>query len=276
MSKDAYFFPHDSNARHDPKILKMRSHYKLEGFGLYWAIIEMMREQDDYLLQIDEDSIKGYSLDLNITPELLNKYLNDCINNFNLFQSNNNFIWSDSLIRRMSNYDEKSDKARESANIRWGKTQSERKANALPTQSERINGKNDQQKTPNLDTNNANAMQTQCDGNASKVQYSKVKESIEDYIYNNIPDFIDKELFIDYLEMRTKKKIPNTLRCIKLAFSRLLEMKEKGFNPNKSIENSILNGWQGLFPPKDDYSKNNTKKTFNNKDKFDDIPEENK
>ena len=49
MSKDAYYFPHDSNARHDPKIVAMTAVYGMAGYGYYWAIIEILREQKDYL-----------------------------------------------------------------------------------------------------------------------------------------------------------------------------------------------------------------------------------
>ena len=48
MSKDAYYFPHDSNARHDPKIIAMTSVYGMEGYAWYWVIVEMLREQESY------------------------------------------------------------------------------------------------------------------------------------------------------------------------------------------------------------------------------------
>lgn len=151
MPKDAYFFSHDSNARHDPKILKMRSVYKLEGLGLYWSIIEMMREQDDYKLPITNGSLPAYAFDLHCEESLLNQYINDCIEKFNLFQTDGDNIWSLSLLRRMEGYDRKSDQAREAANIRW---QSERNADALHTQSERNASKVKYSKVNNIKENN--------------------------------------------------------------------------------------------------------------------------
>jgi len=50
MKKDAYYFSHDSNARHDPNICEMRLNYGMEGYGLYWVMIEMMREQENNFL----------------------------------------------------------------------------------------------------------------------------------------------------------------------------------------------------------------------------------
>ena len=54
MAKETYYFSHDSNAITDTKILNMRADYGLEGYGLFWAIIEMMRNEESYKLQADK------------------------------------------------------------------------------------------------------------------------------------------------------------------------------------------------------------------------------
>lgn len=46
--KDAYFFSHDCNARNDPKILALRSVYGAEGYGVYFMLVEILREQPEY------------------------------------------------------------------------------------------------------------------------------------------------------------------------------------------------------------------------------------
>ncbi len=253
MPKDAYFFPHDCNARHDPKILKMRTGYKLEGLGLYWAIIEMMREQEGYMLPIDNGSIQAYALDLNCTPELLTSYITDCVSKFNLFQSDDHFLWSDSLLRRMSRFDEKSEQARGAALRRWSKdmrTQCERNADAMPTQSERINDENLSQPSKELGSDNADAMPTQSERNASKVKYSTVHKSTVDNIIK-LPNFIDKDLWDDFMEIRKKKRIPNTDRAKRLLIDRLSQFQNDGYNPNKIIEESIMRGWTGVFAHKE-------------------------
>ena len=35
------YFPHDSNARNDIKLIKLRSKYGYEGYGVYFALIEL-------------------------------------------------------------------------------------------------------------------------------------------------------------------------------------------------------------------------------------------
>ncbi len=119
--KDTYYFSHDANARNDPKILMMRSIYSYEGYGWYWAIIEIMREQKDYKLKIAYNAIyKGLAVQLQTTPEKMEEFIKDCTH-FELFNTDNEYIWSDSLNKRMAIKDKKSEKARESAKARWGK-----------------------------------------------------------------------------------------------------------------------------------------------------------
>lgn len=48
MSKDAYYFSHDSNAKDDPKCMLLIDQLGLEGYGIYWVLIEVLRDQPDY------------------------------------------------------------------------------------------------------------------------------------------------------------------------------------------------------------------------------------
>jgi len=47
MDKDAYYFPHFSNARHDRKIKRMVKELGIEGYGIYFMLLEVLREQQD-------------------------------------------------------------------------------------------------------------------------------------------------------------------------------------------------------------------------------------
>ena len=124
MAKEAYYFSHDSNARHDPKITAMRGVYGSEGYGWWWMLVEMMREADEYKLDIKSKyAFNAYAMQLQCECNAIASFVHDCINEFNLFSSDGEHFWSDSLLRRMEIRDEKSKKARESANARWKKQQ---------------------------------------------------------------------------------------------------------------------------------------------------------
>lgn len=45
--KDAYYFPHFCNARHDRKIKRLRKELGLEGYGIFFMLLEVLREQTD-------------------------------------------------------------------------------------------------------------------------------------------------------------------------------------------------------------------------------------
>jgi len=156
MAKDAYYFSHDSNASQDPKILVMCSVYKAEGYGWYWMLVEMMREQEDYRLPIKgKYIINALALKMYADAERLHQFIDDCVKEFDLFKTDDSFIWSESLIKRMQGFDIKREKARLSALKRWHKNepeQCERNANVPKTDALRVK--------------------------ESKVNKSKVKESI--------------------------------------------------------------------------------------------------
>ena len=42
MEKDAFYFPHFSNARTDRKLRRVRKDLGLEGYGIYFMLLEVM------------------------------------------------------------------------------------------------------------------------------------------------------------------------------------------------------------------------------------------
>ncbi len=135
--KEVYYFPHDANARHDPNILQMRSVYGAEGYGWYWMLVEKMREENSYKLRLNgKHSINGVAIELCSEPENIKRFIDDCINEFELFRTDGEYFWSDSLLRRMALREEKSFKARIGAMARWEKER-EKDANAVQSQCER-------------------------------------------------------------------------------------------------------------------------------------------
>jgi hypothetical protein len=46
--KDAFYFPHFSNARIDRKLRRVRKDLGLEGYGIYFMLLEVLREQKEF------------------------------------------------------------------------------------------------------------------------------------------------------------------------------------------------------------------------------------
>ena len=100
MSKDAFYFKHDSNARNDEKLLELRRRFGMEGYGIYWAIIEKMREATDYRLNRDYNSI---SWDLRCKESTVKAIVED----YNLFQIDESTFSSKRLTDDMALLDKK-------------------------------------------------------------------------------------------------------------------------------------------------------------------------
>ena len=127
--KDAYYFPHDSNARNDQRLMKVRMQYGMEGYGIYFGIIEILREQENYILH--HSDIESIAFDLRVDVEKLN----DIIHNHWLFEARfdanaeEGYFYSKSLKRRMEKLDLIKEKRAEAGRI-GGKSSSKSKASA--------------------------------------------------------------------------------------------------------------------------------------------------
>jgi hypothetical protein len=161
MKKEAYYFSHDSNAKDDPKILQLRMELGWEGYGLFWALIELLRNESDHRMRTHYKSI---AFALQTHEDSIKKIIND----FNLFEIEDDYFWSESLLKRMELKEERSEKARESAKKRWNK---DIDANAMPTHSER----------------NADAMQLkESKGKEIKEKENKVNEDSHNAIFREL------------------------------------------------------------------------------------------
>ena len=151
--KKTFYFSHDYNARSDPKLIKLRAKYGMEGIGVYWCLIEMLYEQGG---EIKTEDIETIAFELRIQHELLNSIIKD----FNLFKINSKNFYSASVKNRLTTQKNITKKRKEAALRRW-KSINKDDANAMQMQC----------------NSNTNAMQMQCNSNAIKRKESKVKES---------------------------------------------------------------------------------------------------
>jgi DnaD/phage-associated family protein len=158
MSKVSIFFSHDTNASQDPKILQMCSVYKAEGYGWFWMLVEKMAEQENYKLPIDgKYTIDAYAMRMYCDSNTLHNFIDDCIKEFKLFNSDGKFLWSESLNRRMQYFEIKSEIGKKAAEARWQKRKELSDSNALAMQPHSVGNTNKQNKLNELNKiNNIN------------------------------------------------------------------------------------------------------------------------
>lgn len=126
------FFSHDENALSDPKIMSMMSVYGFEGYGRFWALVELLRREDSYKINMNKRtfyvSIAHY---LRWNDQDAKQFIDDCIREFELFNSDGEYFWSESLNNRMMMMEQKSEARSNAANARWSKKQQEQTQEAL-------------------------------------------------------------------------------------------------------------------------------------------------
>ncbi len=118
------YFPHDSNARNSDKLIRLRMRHKAAGYGVFFMILERLREEPSYM------SVKDYNMiafDLREDASLIKSVIED----FGLFvfTEDGKYFYSESFKKRMEFKDDKSKKRSEAGKIglakRWGKKESE-------------------------------------------------------------------------------------------------------------------------------------------------------
>jgi len=116
--KETPWFPHDSNARNDEKLLAVRMRLGIEGYGLYFMILERLRDETDFMSVTDYNVI---AFDFRSSSEKVKAVVCD----FGLFQftEDGKYFYSESLNERMIPV-ENSRRQRSEA----GKTSAERRA----------------------------------------------------------------------------------------------------------------------------------------------------
>lgn len=105
MAKDAYYFPHDSNARTDPKLTTLMADYGLLGYAYYFILIEILREQEYYRLR--QTHSNALAIAWQLPTERIAPILRDFSEIGLITISDDGFIFSESLNRRMAEFDRK-------------------------------------------------------------------------------------------------------------------------------------------------------------------------
>ena len=120
MIKDAFYFPHDANARRDPKLVRLRIKAGWKAIGLYWALIEILREQPTYSLAESDDLIPLLCLEMNIEDDEAKTFI-ALLDKLALIDRDEGDIFSPSLIRRMKEIDGRRSVMSDLAKHRWEK-----------------------------------------------------------------------------------------------------------------------------------------------------------
>lgn len=193
MVKDTFYFSHDYNARNDPKIKRLLAKHGMVGLGVFWAIIEDLYNNAN-ALPTDYDSI---AFDLRTDKSIIESVIKD----FDLFIIDQSDFGSVSVERRLNDRNAKSEKARNSANIRWSKLKID--ANALQTHSDRNAIKESIVKENKVKDNGEFELFWNLYGKKEKrrdaeIKFLKLKPEDVQEIFKTLPAFLIKHKEIQY------------------------------------------------------------------------------
>jgi hypothetical protein len=227
MPKDTFYFSHDYNVRNDEKIKRLIRKHGMQGYGVFWAIIEDLYNNAN-ALRTDYD---GIAYDLRSDSEIVASVIND----FDLFVFNGDFFGSNSVQERLDQRNSKSESARKSASYRW---------------------------------ENANALQTQSEGNAKKERKGKEIKGNKIYYRDNvslfekentnlITEFGEKEVseMYDYLSAYKIEKSYKTksdyLTIKRWVVDAVKKQNKTGFSKNGNTYQNQLEAARKAFKPQE-------------------------
>lgn len=154
MNRENIYFSHDANAMSDPKCMLLVDQLGMEGYGMFWGLVEMLRQQP------------GYKLPLILLPAIADRFkvseskIRTVVSAYGLFVvENEEFFFSRSLCDRMELMQERRAR-RQLAGIKSGEA---RRAKAIAPKNEQC-------------SNNVQAMFEQCSNNTEQRKEKKRNE----------------------------------------------------------------------------------------------------
>lgn len=67
----------------------------------------------------------------------------------------------------------------------------------------------------------------------------------------DLPSWVPLEAWIAWLEMRMKKRVPNTERALRISLAKLGRLRAAGADPEQVIDQSTERGWTTFYPYRD-------------------------
>lgn len=190
MKEPIYYFPHNYNARNDPKLQDLMMDLGAEGVGIYWCLVEMLYEQCGYL---PFSSLKNIAYTLHTDKDKVGRVICD----FDLFereQDDNGDIrfFSPAVLRKLdeikSLIEKKSRAGKASAQSRMARKESSLNEARRVSENEQVSNTcstDDEQETNTCSTNKIKL-------NKTKLNEIKLKENSSSFTSEE-----EKESFLE-------------------------------------------------------------------------------
>ena len=208
------WFKHDYKARTHPTMQRILMKWDWNGIGVYWALIEMLYENDG---RLELSECESYAFALRLDSEWLAKFIKEC----NAFEFDGDIFYSTTVHERLESRGDISQKRSNSAKKRW---------------------------------DNANALQPDSKSNAIREEKSREEENREeknvkrkrftaptfDEVKLEMGDDLESEKFIDFYASKGWKVGKNPMVDWKASVRTWKRNSDKFNKPKAKVD---WNGW---------------------------------
>lgn len=211
------WFKHQSNARNDERLSRLEDKCGLEGYGFYFKMLEIVAEVIDITDRHEVTySLSRWGRQANISTKKY-LYLVQCCADVGLM-----------LIQR-------------DADDMTVKIPNLLKYRDNHTKNLQVTNKQDKEEDKEED------IDKELEKTKAKIPSQKAKAFM-------LPDWLPKDIWQSYKSHRVALRAALTIKAEQLAIEQLKGFKSLGYDPVEIINNTILNGWKGLFEPKNNRS----------------------
>jgi len=216
MQKEAFYFPHFCNARHDRKIRRLRKELGVEGYGIYFMLLETLREQQDLMYPIEDIDLLAEEFGVSEAK------IKATICGYELFELDaDEKFFSPKMLVYLEPYFKMKEQRREAG---------------LKSAAKRL-------------LNDRSTTVQQSKVKESKVNESKVKEISAAPVVLSFRDELWNRWF-SYKKEKRQSYTPSGRETLLAKFE-----SKSDFELQQIIEQSIANNWSGLFPLKQEINK---------------------
>ena len=241
------YFPIDVDFFNDKKIKALKARYGGDGIAFYlYLLTEIYR--NGYYITWDMDSEDSAIADLNISEGFIKQVLTFLVGRSLLtsITTNSDTIITSPVIQKT--YQEAIKGLRRDIEVDpdiWLLNENDTAPFIKVTQKQGLYSKNHSKYGNNGNKNGINDT-NKIKENKKKINKNKTKEGVPPVRYSE-NDKLDKAIH-DYINHRKKVKAPMTDYAIELMLKKLNTLADNDDDRIKILEQSVFNGWKGIFP----------------------------
>jgi hypothetical protein len=126
------YFSHDHNTRNKKKLGAIIHDHKMQGYGLFWVIVEMLHEDTDKWMSLDQVTFNSIAKESLCDVEFVKSFIKQCIEDYGVFIEKDEKFTTERVLRntqhRLDIKEKRSKAGKASASVKQVLTRVEQKS----------------------------------------------------------------------------------------------------------------------------------------------------